>query len=121
MTVNKMAIAQGREKIREKIKQRSNKDIRAYYVGSIVLSMMEIAVKSTSKKFDTELLNLYLKYCHSDVAKYAIKEVSIKGAPLKYLIPFLMLKLRLYRTVFAILWLIQKCGYQITGTKSIFK
>lgn len=121
MTVNKMAIAQGREKIREKIKQRSNKDIRAYYVGSIVLSMMEIAVKSTSKKFDTELLNLYLKYCHSDVAKYAIKEVSIKGAPIKYLIPFLMLKLRLYRTVFAILWLIQKCGYQITGTKSIFK
>lgn len=121
MTVNKIAIAKGREKIRENIKRRTGKDIRPYYVGSVVLSVMEIAVKSTSRKFDRELLGMYLKYCHSDVAKFAIKEVSIKGAPLKYRVPFLMLKLRLYRTVFAMLWLVQKCGYQITGTKSIFK
>ena len=121
MTMNKIAIANGRERLRKKILERSGKDIRPYYLGSIVLSAMEIAAKSTKGKLDMELMKLYLSYCSSEVAKYSIKNISTKGAPLKYKIPFVMLKLGLHRTVFLIMWLIQKSGYQITGKNSLFK
>ena len=40
---------------------------------------------------------------------------------LKYKIPFVMVKCGLYRTVFLLLWLMQKSGYQITGKNSLFK
>ena len=82
---------------------------------------MEIAAKSTKGKLDMELMKLYLSYCCSEVAKYSINNISTKGAPLKYKIPFVMLKLGLPRTVFLIMWLIQKSGYQITGKNSLFK
>lgn len=121
MSLNKIAIAEGRERVRENILYRSGKDIREYYMASVALSIMEIAVKSTSRRFDRELMGLYLSYCNSKVAKYAVKEICTQGAPLKYKIPFTLLKLGLYRTVFLMVWLIQKCGYQITGKNSLFK
>ena len=118
---NKMAIANGRERARENILRRSGKDIRPYYIASIVLSCMEIAVKSTSRGFKYKEMKQFMAYCTMPVATCAIKSISIKGATLKYRIPFLLLKTGLYRTLFVLLWLVQKLGCQIVGGKSIFK
>ncbi len=101
---DKYNLLEQRARLRSLIKEY---DLHDYYLGSHVLSCLQLALK-TSDKWDN--YKLYCQYVtHPDVQE-SIKKVSLKGAPLKFSLPVRLLKLHGHKLLFAGCWLLHKMG-----------
>lgn len=82
-------------------------DLHDYYIGSHVLSCLQLALNTSVVWRSYKLYRQYVT--HPDVQE-SIKKVSLKGAPLKFSIPVRLLKLRCHWLLFAGCWLLHKIG-----------
>ena len=92
---NKYNLIQHRHRLREMV---TDFDLHDYYLGSHVLSSLQLALQISDKWSN---YTLYRKYVlHPDVQE-SIKKVKIGNAPLKFSIPVFLLKLHLQIVLFA--------------------
>lgn len=82
-------------------------DLHDYYLGSQVLSVLELTVKLSVKWKNNCLVSQYVK---SSYVRESLKKVSLKGAPLKFSLPVRLLKLRCHKLLFAGCWLLHRIG-----------
>ena len=93
---NKYNLIQHRHRLREMV---TDFDLHDYYLGSHVLSSLQLALQISDKWSN---YTLYRKYVlHPDVQE-SIKKVKIGNAPLKFSIPVFLLKLHLQIVLFAV-------------------
>lgn len=112
---NKKDLLYSREKIRDSILNEHGIDISDYYVGSNVLSTFEILSKTSRCK----LIDLIKNYKQSKTffseppIKNSFKKLSVKGAPLKFLIPVYLVKRRLTFVIFFCFFIFNKVGIKL--------
>lgn len=82
-------------------------DLHDYYLGSQVLSAIELTVKLSQKWSNNRMVTQYVK---SPYVRESIEKVSLKGAPLKFKIPVQLLKWHAQKVLFFICWLLNKFG-----------
>ena len=93
-----------RRRLREMIKEF---DLHESYFGSHVFSCLKVAVDTSN---EWKNYNSYREYVtHPDIQE-SIKEVSLKGAPLKFAAPVYLLKIHCQLILFAGCWLLHKIG-----------
>ena len=92
---NKYNLIQHRHKLREMV---SDFDLHDFYIGSQVLSSLQLAVQISDKWSNYKLFRKYVK--HPDVQE-SIQKVKIKNAPLKFSTPVFLLKCHLQGVLFA--------------------
>lgn len=82
-------------------------DLHDYYLGSQVLSCLELALKISDEWKNYKLFRQYV--IHPDIQK-SIQKVSIKNAPIKFSVPVRMLKMHGQFFLFLGCWILQKLG-----------
>lgn len=82
-------------------------DLHDYYLGSQVLSAIELTVKLSQKWRNNRMVSQYVK---SPYVRESLEKVSLKGAPLKFKIPVQLLKWHTQKVLFFICWLLNKFG-----------
>ena len=82
-------------------------DLNDYYLGSHVLSSLQLALQLSSRFKD---ITLFKKYVTNPYVQESIRKVSLKNAPLKFALPVRLLKLHCHSLLFAGCWLLNKAG-----------
>lgn len=82
-------------------------DLHDYYLGSQVLSCLELALKTSDELRNYKQFRKYV--CHLAIQE-SIRKVSIKNAPLKFSVPVRMLKTHCHLLLFIGCWLLHKIG-----------
>lgn len=93
-----------RQRLREMV---TEFDLNDYYLGSHVLSSLQLALQ-LSKKFKD--IKLFKKYVTNPYIQESIRKVSLKNAPMKFAIPVRLLKLHCHTLLFSACWLLNKTG-----------
>lgn len=93
-----------RQRLREMV---TEFDLNDYYLGSHVLSSLQLALQ-LSKKFKD--ITLFKKYVTNPYIQESIRKVSLKNAPMKFAIPVRLLKLHCHTLLFSACWLLNKTG-----------
>ena len=93
---NKYNLIQHRHRLREMV---SDFDLHDYYLGSHVLSCLQLALQISDKWRNYMLFRKYV--IHPDVQE-SIQKVRIRNAPLKLFIPVFLLKFHLQIVLFAV-------------------
>lgn len=88
-------------------KQIKTFDLHDYYIGSQVLSCLQLFVMISDK---IQNIVLFRKYVRHPLIRESIEKVDIRNAPLKFKLPVMMLKMHYYNILFFIGWLLQKTG-----------
>ena len=83
-------------------------DLLDYYLGSQVLSCLQIALNTSDEWKNYQMFNKYVT--HPDIQE-SIKKVSLKGAPLKFAAPERLLKAHCQFILFVGCWLLHKTGF----------
>lgn len=112
---NKISLLRARMNLRDRILDEKCIDIEDLYLGSNLLSILELALKlskdetlSFSKKY-----NLFLMYIKLPEIRKSISKISLKNAPLKFKIPMAMLKCDMKLIMFWLINIINKLGVKI--------
>lgn len=92
---NKYNLIQHRHRLREMVREF---DLHDYYIGSHVLSCLQLSIQISDKWSNYKLFRKYV--LHPDVQE-SIKKVEVKNAPLKFSIPVFLLKFHLHSVLFA--------------------
>lgn len=108
---NKKELAQERQRISQLYLEREGIDIRPLYLGSLVLTCVELAVNLSSISFKG--WRDFHDYLTLMPVQNAIRNLSVHGAPLKFKVPFLLLKLRCYRLLYTCLWIANRAGMRL--------
>jgi glycosyltransferase involved in cell wall biosynthesis len=82
-------------------------DLHDYYMGSHVLSCLKMALLFSKKMSNYKL---YHKYVSHPEVQESIRKVSLKGAPLKFSVPVLLLKMHCPWLLFAGCWILNRTG-----------
>ena len=82
-------------------------DLHDYYLGSQVLSTLELTVKLSQKWSNHCLVTKYVK---SPYIRESLEKVSLKGAPIKFKIPVQILRRHGQKVLFFICWILHKVG-----------
>lgn len=93
-----------RKRVREKVKAF---DMHDCYIGSQVLSCLELALKLSVR---WEGWSLFCRYVTDEAIRESIEKVDLTGAPKKFSLPCRLLKYRLHLALFAGCWILNKCG-----------
>lgn len=93
-----------RQRLREMIK---DFDLHDYYIGSHILSCLQLALQLSNNLRD---YSLFKKYVSHPKIRESIKKVSIEGAPWKFAIPVRLLKMGNTFLLFGGCWLMHKTG-----------
>lgn len=91
----KMAYVKARNMVNECYIKAHGKDISSLYAGSNILAVLELCLKLQRLPFH-EGFNLFRTYCADPTVSSCIMRLSTKGAPLKFKLPFMLLKRKLY-------------------------
>lgn len=108
LVANKMELALERQRISQLYMERDNVDISPLYLGSLVLSSIELAVRLSS--ISLKGVSGVIDYVKLEPVRFAIRNLSVHGAPLKFKVPFSLLKLGCYRLLYACLWIANRAG-----------
>ena len=108
MIENKRALLEERIRLRGIYQKQYGIDLFSYYMGSLVLSSLEIMVKGSKYSFKRGLQAI--KYIQQPIVSKAIHDVNIRHAPLKYKLPIMLLKWKCYYTLNFLLYIAQKFG-----------
>ena len=111
---NKLAMAVERERVRHRVLQEQQIDLLPCFAASLVLSVVEMAAKGVN-------ISCYLQYVQMENVRKSIELIDIRNAPLKYYLPFRMLKLGLYRTLYYLVRCSQVVLGNVSGRKSVFR
>ena len=111
---NKLAMAVERGRVRQKVLQEQQIDLLPSFAASLVLSVVEMAAKGVR-------LKSYLQYLKIENVRESIEMIDIRNAPLKYRLPFRLLKLGLYRTLYFLVRCSQMVLGNVSGSKSVFR
>lgn len=103
LVANKRELALERGRINKVFVKLHDLDISHLYRGSLVLSAVELAVRLSAVSFSG--IKDFKSYLGLSPVMDALRKVSLKGAPLKYRVPFLLLKLRCHSLLYSLLWL----------------
>lgn len=93
-----------RQRLREMIK---DFDLHDYYIGSHILSCLQLALQLSNNSKD---YFLFKKYVSNQYIQESIKKVSIEGAPWRFAIPVRLLKMRNAFLLFGGCWIMHKTG-----------
>lgn len=96
---NKIAAADERERIRKKLLVAKHIDIFNLYAGSLFLSAVELAVKSSSASVGS---GKFLQYVRRNDVKKAITAIPLKGGT-KIKVLLLLFKMRLYHLIYVMI------------------
>ena len=88
----------------------SETDMQQYYLGTNVFSSLRQAVNLSVKIACFKQFNNFVT--HSDV-KESIHRVSIKNAPIEFVIPIRLLKMHCQFILFVGCWILRKIGYRL--------
>lgn len=88
---NKLALVEERSKLRQYLKQEKNIDIQYMYLGTLILSVYEIAVALVDKEPLIKGYKKFCKYVKCDEVKEAIEKAPY-GRKVTYMLPTLLLK-----------------------------
>lgn len=91
----KMAYVKARNIVNECYIKKYGKDISSLYAGSNILAVSELCLKLQRLPF-CEGFNLFRTYCTDPTISSCIMQISTKGAPIKFKLPLMLLKRRLY-------------------------
>lgn len=111
LVANKMELALERQRISQLYMERDNVDISPLYLGSLVLSSIELAVRLSS--ISLKGVSGVIDYVKLEPVRFAIRNLSVHGAPLKFKVPFSLLKLGCYRLLYACLWIANRAGMKL--------
>lgn len=101
---DKYNLIRHRQRLREMV---TAFDLNDYYLGSHVLSSLQLALQLSSRFKD---IALFKKYVTNPYVQESIKKVSLKNAPLKFALPVRLLKLHCHSLLFTGCWLLNKAG-----------
>ena len=82
-------------------------DLHDHYLGSQVLSALELCVKFSGEWQRRHQVSLYVR---SPYVRESLEKVSLKGAPLKFRLPVLLLRWHCHGLLFAIVFVLRKLG-----------
>ena len=111
---NKLAMAIERGRVRRKVLKEQQIDLLPCFAASLVLSVVEMAAKGVRLKY-------YLQYLKIENVRESIEMIDIRNAPLKYRLPFRLLKLGLYRTLYFLVRCSQMVWGNVSGSESVFR
>lgn len=106
---NKTACAEERASIRTLVLDRYGTDIFPFYAGSLFLSAIELAVKSS---YSIKGLGRFLSYTRLDEVHKAISTIPVKGC-LKIKVLLVLFKLRCYLLVYLLIFIANKIGIKL--------
>lgn len=91
-----------RRRLRELIKEF---DLLDSYIGSHILSCLQLALKTSN---EWQNYKLFRKYITQSEVQESIQKVSLAGAPFKFAAPVRLLKARCHKLLFMGCWLLHK-------------
>lgn len=106
----KIALAKERLRICEQYKQRYVRDFTECYDGSLFFSAMELCIKLSREKYRKHL-RMFLEYVSLASVKAALGRIDTSQAPLKYKLPVLLLCNGYYRTLFSLIYIAHRIGF----------
>lgn len=113
LLVNKISLANAREQISKKASSIVCKDISDWYIGSLVLSVLELYIGiAKDKNWWKEYKNCCYYTNRIDVRK-AVKKIPL-GKKIKFAAPVLLLKLRLDIVLYGLIRIMGRLGISIS-------
>jgi len=100
---SKIKLIDARNVLTQKIKQKYGQDISKTWCGTVVMSDLELAFLLSKKHPEYKFLNryqLFLKYAKHPEVKRIVKEFELKIVPSVMIIPFLLIKMKMYFLLF---------------------
>ena len=88
-------------------------DLQDYYLGSHVLSALQLAICLSGELKNYSMFN---KYVSNKYVQESIKKVCLKNAPARFSFPVRLLKVHCQFLLFLMCWSVQKIGFKLPAT-----